>query len=291
MADPVDIVRLAGFLDSEGCIRIHTWKRSKEVTVFSLRIYIGNCDKRLSCWLFRKFGGKVYEFHKKNVRHRTCYSWEITSSSAADLLKKVRPFLISKIDEADIAIKFCRTISTCWSVGRSLARTRRWSMVKEIERAKKFRPPPNRMASTVFPTVLDFAQMAALIDGEGSILLSRPKRGKASLLRVFVTNTDGRLIDWCLRRFDGGVLVWKSKIKNRATQYKWNTSSRKAEELLRKCLPYFVLKGRQARLALRYRSTVGRSWEKIGKAKRLLRMRIRSQMFSERGRNVCPLTQ
>jgi hypothetical protein len=107
------------------------------------------------------------------------------------------------------------------------------------------------------PTALNWAQMAAYIDGEGSILINtqRPKKVSTGFyLRVTVANTDVRLMVW-LKDIFGGTFKDANTDryyvgKNWKRAYHWGTSSTRAAWILHNCLPYFVLKVEQAQIGL-----------------------------------------
>lgn len=109
-------------------------------------------------------------------------------------------------------------------------------------------------------TPIDWARLAAYIDGEGHIALNENKMGNGkhyAYLRVIVTNTDPRLIVWCQRLFGGGVLRGKQQPNAKWKRcFKWTATCRHAEAVLRGCLPYFVLKRDQAELGLAFQETV-----------------------------------
>src|SRR5258705_8131274 len=101
------------------------------------------------------------------------------------------------------------------------------------------------------PTTIDWARLAAYIDGEGSINLSprRTNTGKSLTLcaKVVVTNTDFRLAKWCLDTFgmkyyehsnntsSKRSVNWASCVYAQACGYK-------ASWILLNCLPWFLLK-------------------------------------------------
>ena len=115
------------------------------------------------------------------------------------------------------------------------------------------------------PTFIDWAQLAAYIDGEGCIIISRAKpnsrqRNPQYQLVVSVYNTDPRLAVWLKERFGGFIYVSKPK-GNRKPRYTWQVTSLRAEEILRGCYSYFILKREQAEVGLQFRALkVYRRW-------------------------------
>lgn len=109
------------------------------------------------------------------------------------------------------------------------------------------------------PTELDYARLAAYIDGEGCIYLPAPGACSAAIT-VLVSNTDPRLPLWCKSVFGcGSIDNPKMKPWQLKKVYSWRASSRDAENILRNCLPYFTIKLDQAEIALEYRTTVNNS--------------------------------
>jgi hypothetical protein len=111
------------------------------------------------------------------------------------------------------------------------------------------------------PSELKWAQLAAFIDGEGSILFTeRHYKGKPYVgmyIRVVIANTDPRLPRWCSENFGGVFVVGDRRRKpNHRLAYKWHVSCRHAEWVLRGCLPHFVLKKEQAEIALAFQETI-----------------------------------
>lgn len=117
------------------------------------------------------------------------------------------------------------------------------------------------------PTDIQWAQMAAFIDGEGSILIN-PRRSRVGVgwgknatlastfyLRLTVANTDVRLPVWCKRIFGGSYKEATNTEKwykdtNRKTPYHWNCTSNRAAWILHNCMPYFVMKMEQAEIGM-----------------------------------------
>jgi hypothetical protein len=111
----------------------------------------------------------------------------------------------------------------------------------------------------------DFARLAAYVDGEGSLTIS-PFRTKSSRtgtsmhVGMQVCNTDPALPQWCLDTFGGSVNVTakydnKSDHRRKLKLYRWDAGTTLVEHLLRRCLPFFVIKRRQAEIVLEFRET------------------------------------
>lgn len=112
------------------------------------------------------------------------------------------------------------------------------------------------------PTDIDWAQLASFIDGEGSIRINEVPYDRARKiyyncnLHVFISNTDIRLMNHFKSLFGGSIHVGNHKTNNHRTCYKWCVAAKKAEAILKGCLPYFIIKREQAEVALAFRATI-----------------------------------
>lgn len=111
------------------------------------------------------------------------------------------------------------------------------------------------------PSEIDWARMAAYIDGEGSVLIN-PRSGRKNYvtdasgfyLRITVANTDVRLPIWLKETFGGSYKDANTpkyyEGQNWKRAYHWNTASNRAAWILFNCLPYFVMKHEQAQIGI-----------------------------------------
>ena len=103
------------------------------------------------------------------------------------------------------------------------------------------------------------AYLAGLIDGEGCIGIAatfdkRSSRSRAYFGRLYVSNTDIRLMAWLQEHCGGRVNAMPRKSQPTwKTGYKWELQGANAELVLRATLPYLVLKRRQAETLLELR--------------------------------------
>lgn len=119
--------------------------------------------------------------------------------------------------------------------------------------------------------LIDFARLAAYIDGEGHIGISvSPPRGRGIAVRHYlvmtVTNTDLRLMNWITSTFGGTCCrANKNYLKPKTKPcYRWCICEIQSEEVIRRCLPYFIIKAEQARLGLLFRALINESRGKRG---------------------------
>lgn len=127
------------------------------------------------------------------------------------------------------------------------------------------------------PTPIDWARMAAFIDGEGSILINSRRNTKHATqqagyyLRVTVANTEMSLIFWLYRTFGGSYHEtnsekYKTVIPNSKTCYHWNTASARAAWILHNCMPYFIIKTQQAELGIQLQESMNKFTRGPGKS-------------------------
>ena len=110
-------------------------------------------------------------------------------------------------------------------------------------------------------TETEAAYIAGLLDGEGTIRMTRnqSKSGDRKLrYRVCLTvaaTTSPDLVAWLMSTLDVQVCPANRKVPNPGHKMCWmvRMSEKPGEELLKRLLPYLVIKKRQAEMFLRYR--------------------------------------
>ncbi|MCK5608870.1 hypothetical protein KAR91_43760 [Candidatus Pacearchaeota archaeon] len=103
----------------------------------------------------------------------------------------------------------------------------------------------------------DYRYLAGIIDGEGCISINLyNKQASKYNLRVRVDNTSKELIFWIAENFGGKVRFQKSYHRNYRDIWRWEINYKNLEKLIKKILPYLIIKKEQAKLALKYRKTV-----------------------------------
>lgn len=124
----VDWARLAAYIDGEGTIMISRTqlKRGRQMPLFVLTLVVANTDMRLLRWLSETFTGEhIFSQSAKQRSFRaswskkTCYSWRLFEKRAAQVLERVRPYLICKREQADTALAY-RALRDCGSKGHKL---------------------------------------------------------------------------------------------------------------------------------------------------------------------------
>jgi len=109
-----------------------------------------------------------------------------------------------------------------------------------------------------------YIYLAGIIDGEGSLIISRSDRGSYMNYygRIQVKNTDYRLIKWLLDHFGGSVHVHKPSdpIKH-SMGYSWyyGGDQHSKETLLLALLPYLIVKKESAINLIEFFRLVGQT--------------------------------
>ena len=114
---------------------------------------------------------------------------------------------------------------------------------------------------------IDWARLAAYVDGEGTIMISKSavKTGTKNpqyVLTLIVANTDPRLICWLQGNF-GGYNTYSHSLGSRLARehgcharkacFSWRQHEERAAEIIRHIMPNLIMKREQAEVALAYR--------------------------------------
>ena len=109
------------------------------------------------------------------------------------------------------------------------------------------------------PRKAELAYLAGILDGEGTITISRQPRMKQLrpyfCPRVTIVNTWEPLLSWILNRFPvghSGIKRYAPSTGGTKTVYLWSVENRAMRPLLRELLPYLIVKRRQAELVLQW---------------------------------------
>lgn len=110
---------MAALIDGEGAVsiyRVHPPKtyrppgkykgRAPRAVRHYMKICIVNGSPEMIGWLRFKLGGTVSVRRPRTMRHRQTWLWTLMQQRAGELLVVVRPYLIAKTKQADLAIEF-----------------------------------------------------------------------------------------------------------------------------------------------------------------------------------------
>jgi len=105
---------IAGFIDADGCITIAKVKNryKKGFPSYYLRLTVAGVDRTITEDLKELFGGSVSCKMSKHgdscylPHHRIQWIWETSGNIAMNCLKRIKPYLRAKKEQAKIGIKF-----------------------------------------------------------------------------------------------------------------------------------------------------------------------------------------
>ena len=128
---------LAGIVDGEGYIFIVF---SKSTQNYLCGVYIKNTDKELLDLFAKYFGGNV-TFHKRSKpNHKDTYQWVCFGNKAAKLCKQILPYLIIKRKQAELLLKFSKTLKKNLKDNYKLSKdteNKRKMLIKKIKTLNK----------------------------------------------------------------------------------------------------------------------------------------------------------
>lgn len=146
----IDWARLAAYVDGEGCLSIaysggYNYGKS---TFYRARLAIGQADVRLVNWLKTNFGGTLaVHIHpdQNRVSKRAVYYWSIEGQGMEEILKRIRQYLIVKVEQADLimAMRQTMTFKSRRKVPQEVL-DKRADIKKQLEHIKR-NPPDQEM--------------------------------------------------------------------------------------------------------------------------------------------------
>jgi hypothetical protein len=107
----LELAYLAGFIDGEGSIQIGRGKWLKMRRGYALHLSAKQVDPAPLHMLAAAFGGRVIRVKATQPRRLDHYRWGIVSRQAMAALVALRPYLVVKATQADLAIWYQRTMT------------------------------------------------------------------------------------------------------------------------------------------------------------------------------------
>lgn len=100
---------------------------------------------------------------------------------------------------------------------------------------------------------INAAYIAALIDGEGTITLTRHNKNRQRTIKVDISNGDLKLLKWVKTSVGAGnINLKRPKNKEQAISYTYTIGNRQSLSLLSQILPYLkTYKRKRAEIALK----------------------------------------
>ena len=259
------LIYLAGYIDCDGCISIRQYL-SVGRKAHQLNLDISSTNTDIMEWLVRNFHGRVKNGCNPLTTCKLLKQWRLHDKDAYKLICEVRPYLLLKDRQAEVAISFYRN---CVRLKRKGVLRSRWLIAREETYHTKMHELNARGKSNcthcelhtkrVIPELAErekLVYLASVIDAEGAISIyhaSQPSKNYyAYLLGLAVGNTDTRLIDWLVANY-GGWTQWRRYKTKRWKDVKvWNIGGEKTYKLLKQVRPFLIVKRRQADLGMEF---------------------------------------
>jgi hypothetical protein len=110
---------MAALIDGEGCILISRRASASDRGHIShqVTVHIANTSETLMQWLIANFTGRYTSSRRAIGNQRECFTWRITGRLACQILRHVRPHMVVKARQADLAIEFQDRLNT-YNAGR-----------------------------------------------------------------------------------------------------------------------------------------------------------------------------
>lgn len=133
-----ELAYIAGLIDGEGSVQlIRQISNTSYKAYFSLILSISNTDVRVIEWLLNCAGGHKAEFEGKENRLNS-FKWWMSDSKAQDLLYRVRPYVVLKVEQIDLVldIRF-NPLKNTYSIEEEQFRTRVFLELQALHRRGK----------------------------------------------------------------------------------------------------------------------------------------------------------
>ncbi len=104
-----DLAYLAGIIDGEGSVSIHSTLARRKFQVYVAQVIVVNSNVPLIDWLHSNFGGMVHVKPSSKTGFtgkRQCYTWTVTGYTLDKLLPLVLPYMVVKKQQVDAVIEF-----------------------------------------------------------------------------------------------------------------------------------------------------------------------------------------
>lgn len=111
----LELPYVAGLFDGEGWIRVNKARFKDYHIQYQLVVGISLTNWPVIRALQENFPNNVYRKHHdhtKNPNNKVSFNWRCNSQRAADFLSLIRPWLIAKREECDLAIQFQMHVAT-----------------------------------------------------------------------------------------------------------------------------------------------------------------------------------
>lgn len=110
MATECELAYLAGFIDADGSISI--MKNGPESHNHTIRVRVFNTNRQNIDWIVERFGGSVVlGSSASSYGFKTCWAIHWNGNTAAELLKRISPYLVQKLGQGLASIEYDALVS------------------------------------------------------------------------------------------------------------------------------------------------------------------------------------
>ena len=154
-----DLAYMAGIMDGEGYISLarRNSKRNKSGLRYDIQVGVTNTNKWLLETFRFSFGGSISKkrkgYEKSLPSSQDCFNWQIGNQQALTAIKTLLPYLRLKRLQAELAIKFCITLSDSYRSGGvpqevMVLREAQYILMKKLQEGGKGNDNTNSISTT-----------------------------------------------------------------------------------------------------------------------------------------------
>lgn len=110
--------------------------------------------------------------------------------------------------------------------------------------------PPAYCREEAMISDVEAAYTAGILDGEGSIALTRNRKDRWPSPQVSVSSTDRELLEWIRNRYGGSIVRKPPRQPTHSLSFEWKLTDRRALDLLRLVHKYLVIQRKIQRAEL-----------------------------------------
>lgn len=231
----------AGYIDGDGCFYIGEIKTSPffQETFSIISTHLDNIE-----WFKEHFEGTIQVKKTKQKNRAPSYHF-VFSKEGYKFLPRIKPFLVEKVQECEVFLKFRSKIFI--KERKPLLQAMKILKEKSNVILHSLKTDIESIRNDITPSEEDFAYLAGFIDAECSLDISKTmqKRGKNPSYRAQLqcNNTKSPFFYWASKRFGGQFhFLDKSHLPNCRNQMLWRIANLQLDPILVKILPFLVHK-------------------------------------------------
>lgn len=255
-------------MDGDGCFYVgKTIQKHKNIVVYECSIQIVSVKRKILDDFKNRFNGCI-RIKPIKANHRNAYCWTIKNKDAIQFAHEVLPYLIDKINQCEIFIRFTQLIrhNKFRTVDEQLI-IKREELINLIREDKNMNNLVTKeaieslknKAHTVTPSEIDYPYMAGLIDSEGCFRIKKwkPKNRPNNVYNITleIGNTKIPVLPWLVERFGGSICYIPAKTNKKASAT-WTLSAAALYDILPKIRPFLVTKQEVCDKLIEFQKTI-----------------------------------